>query len=279
MAGETRLTSPPQTVPPSIDQSGLVFAAARFGFPARWHTCTCGARHSPHPASSRRCRSARCSPHSSPTRNPPSLSQVMTSRSRAVEATPSSLSRAPSGSIFGCRRRDRGRGQRIRRQLPAQVPQELPPPVSLGRQPGPGQLIAQLPVHPQSHHLLLDGKSYRPRRRPGQHKPASASRGRHDQRRRLRRRSPLTRGCRARAGGRAAPRVRGRPLQPKRDCRRRTTSTGGKCLVNVHAKSRLAWSLCLPRGQAARARPAGLPSPGRGASDDPVTGTTDDPQH
>ena len=32
-----------------------------------------------------------------------------------------------------------------------------------------------------SHHLLLDGKSYRPRRRPGQHKPASAARGRHDQ--------------------------------------------------------------------------------------------------
>ena len=26
-----------------------------------------------------------------------------------------------------------------------------------------------------SHHLLLDGKSYRPRRRPGQHKPGPAS--------------------------------------------------------------------------------------------------------
>ena len=26
-----------------------------------------------------------------------------------------------------------------------------------------------------SHHLLLDGKSYRPRRRPGQHKPAPAA--------------------------------------------------------------------------------------------------------
>jgi hypothetical protein len=33
--------------------------------------------------------------------------------------------------------------------------------------------------------------------------------------------------------------VRVRPSSLKRDCDRRTTSTGGKCLVNVHAKSRL----------------------------------------
>jgi hypothetical protein len=33
--------------------------------------------------------------------------------------------------------------------------------------------------------------------------------------------------------------VRVRPSSPKRGCDRRTTSTGGKCLVNVHAKSRL----------------------------------------
>ena len=33
--------------------------------------------------------------------------------------------------------------------------------------------------------------------------------------------------------------VRVRPSSPKRDCARRTTSTGGKALVNVHAKSRL----------------------------------------
>jgi len=63
------------------------------------------------------------------------------------------------------------------------------------------------------------------------------------------------------AGTRRA-RVRGRPLQPKRDCRRRTTSTDERCLVTVHAKSRLAWSLCRPRGQETRARPAGLPFPG-----------------
>ena len=33
--------------------------------------------------------------------------------------------------------------------------------------------------------------------------------------------------------------VRVRPSSLKRDCDRRTTSTGEKCLVNVHAKSRL----------------------------------------
>ena len=33
--------------------------------------------------------------------------------------------------------------------------------------------------------------------------------------------------------------VRVRPSSLKRDCDRRATSTGGKCLVNVHAKSRL----------------------------------------
>jgi hypothetical protein len=33
--------------------------------------------------------------------------------------------------------------------------------------------------------------------------------------------------------------VRVRPSSPKRDCARRTTSTGGKAPVNVHAKSRL----------------------------------------
>src|SRR5689334_21432825 len=34
--------------------------------------------------------------------------------------------------------------------------------------------------------------------------------------------------------------VRVRPSSPKRDCGPRTTDTDGKCLVNVHAKSRLA---------------------------------------
>ena len=33
--------------------------------------------------------------------------------------------------------------------------------------------------------------------------------------------------------------VRARPSNLKHDCDRRTTSTGGRCLVNVHAKSRL----------------------------------------
>ena len=33
--------------------------------------------------------------------------------------------------------------------------------------------------------------------------------------------------------------IRVRPSSLKRDCDRRTTSTGEKCLVNVHAKSRL----------------------------------------
>jgi hypothetical protein len=33
--------------------------------------------------------------------------------------------------------------------------------------------------------------------------------------------------------------VRVRPSSLKRDCHRRTTSTGERCLVNVHAKSRL----------------------------------------
>jgi hypothetical protein len=33
--------------------------------------------------------------------------------------------------------------------------------------------------------------------------------------------------------------VRARPSRLKRDCASRATSTGGKCLVNVHAKSRL----------------------------------------
>ena len=39
--------------------------------------------------------------------------------------------------------------------------------------------------------------------------------------------------------GDGPPSVRARPSSLKRDCDRRTTSTGGKCLVYVHAKSRL----------------------------------------
>ena len=71
---------------------------------------------------------------------------------------------------------------------------------------------------------------------------------------RLRRRSPHGGLPRSGRGTRRA-RVRDRPLQPKRGCHRRTTSTGEKCLADVHAKPRLAWSLCRPRGQEARARP------------------------
>ena len=70
-----------------------------------------------------------------------------------------------------------------------------------------------------SHHLLLDGKSYRPRRRPGQHKPGPGQPAPAMTRRwRLRRRSLFRRSCRARAGGRAAHRVRGRPPGLKGAC-------------------------------------------------------------
>ena len=49
--------------------------------------------------------------------------------------------------------------------------------------------------------------------------------------------------------------VRARPSSPKRNCARRTTSTGGKLPVNVHAKSRLALEcLCGHSGQKPRAR-------------------------
>ena len=55
-----------------------------------------------------------------------------------------------------------------------------------------------------SHHLLLDGKSYRPRRRPGQHTPAPPRRGRHNQEGGGFAAAHPPGGCRARAGGRAA---------------------------------------------------------------------------
>jgi len=49
--------------------------------------------------------------------------------------------------------------------------------------------------------------------------------------------------------------VRACPSSIKRDCDRGTTSTGGKCLVNVHAKSRLTLeTLCGHSGQQTRAR-------------------------
>ena len=78
---------------------------------------------------------------------------------------------------------------------------------------------------------------------------------------------PLTprRCCRVQAGGRAAQGYGAGPSSQSVTVAGRTTSTGEKCLVNVHAKSRLAWSLCRPRGQPARARPGGLPFP-RGAA-------------
>ena len=94
MAGLTRFTIPPVTTPPVTSQSSFVLAAARLGFPGRWHTCTCGAAHCPHAASARRCRSARCSPVSSPIRSPPSASHVTTSRSRAVLTAASNRGRA-----------------------------------------------------------------------------------------------------------------------------------------------------------------------------------------
>jgi len=43
--------------------------------------------------------------------------------------------------------------------------------------------------------------------------------------------------------------ARARPSCIKHDCDRRATNTGGKCLVNVHAKSRLILEICLPEGQ------------------------------
>src|SRR6266536_3032710 len=52
-----------------------------------------------------------------------------------------------------------------------------------------------------SHHLLLEGKSYRPRCRPASTSPAPPRRAR----------------------------VRGRPLQPKRDCRRQDNEYRWKC--------------------------------------------------
>ena len=67
-----------------------------------------------------------------------------------------------------------------------------------------------------SHHLLLDGKSYRPRRRPGRTGPvpAAAPRPPYPTRRRLRRRSPQGRLPRPGRGTRRA-RIRGRPSGPK----------------------------------------------------------------
>jgi hypothetical protein len=50
--------------------------------------------------------------------------------------------------------------------------------------------------------------------------------------------------------------VRARPSGLKRNCDRRTTSTGGMCPVDVHAKSRLTPEcLCGHSGQRPRARP------------------------
>jgi hypothetical protein len=50
--------------------------------------------------------------------------------------------------------------------------------------------------------------------------------------------------------------VRVRPSSLKRDCDRRAASTGEKCLVNVHPRSRAwPWSLCGHSGQKPRARP------------------------
>jgi hypothetical protein len=60
--------------------------------------------------------------------------------------------------------------------------------------------------------------------------------------------------------------VRVRPSSLKRDCGRRTTSTGGKFLVNVHARSRLTLEPLRPlrsetMGQAEPARTGRGPSP------------------
>ena len=53
--------------------------------------------------------------------------------------------------------------------------------------------------------------------------------------------------------------VRARPSSIKRDCDRRTTSTGRKCLVNVHAKSRLIPELYGHSGQKTKGQAGACP--------------------
>ena len=79
--------------------------------------------------------------------------------------------------------------------------------------------------------------------------------------------------------------VRVRPSSLKRDCNRRTTSAGGKCLVNVHAKSLDTGDLYEHSGQKTRARPEPAwtgrgPSPsGCGAVTRAVPGARDSCSH
>src|SRR6266567_3522741 len=80
-----------------------------------------------------------------------------------------------------------------------------------------------------SHHLLLEGKSYRPRRRPASTSPAPPRRARHDQKGGGFAAAHPRRCCRVPGRGTRRARVRGRPLQPKRDCRRQDNEYRWKC--------------------------------------------------
>ena len=170
IAGLTRLISPPHTMPSSMRQECLVLASASFGLLGRWQTCTCGVRHCPHAASSRKCRSIRCRLHSSPIRRPPSTSQVTTSRSRAEYTASNSFSRAPSGSIFGCRRRGPCGAERIGRQRRCCVTQKRAAPIEPRRQPSLVEALAELWVDPQRGLVQIEtfqaGRRNRQRRKP-----------------------------------------------------------------------------------------------------------------
>ena len=115
MAGLTRLTSPPVTVPSSTRHGCLVLASAPFGLPGRWQTCRCAERHWPQAGvlaqvQVDQVQPAQLTDPQAPVRQPGHHQPVP-----GGLTTPSSRSRAPSGSIFGCRRRGPGRGQRVSR--------------------------------------------------------------------------------------------------------------------------------------------------------------------
>ena len=126
-----------------------------------------------------------------------------------------------------------------------------------GRRPGGGLLRDRGPRNPGPANRVRN-----PRRQPAhrRHRDRARRRNRTGQPRRPaptpRRDDPL-RPVVTRPGlrsGDGPPSVRARPSGLKRDCDRRTTSTGEWCLVSAHAKSRLTAETCGHSGQRTRAR-------------------------
>ena len=104
MAGLTRLTSPPVTVPPSARQGCLVLASAPLGFPGRWQRAGAGSG-TPRRPRLPQVQVGQVQPAEladpQATVGQPGHDQPVPRRARhAQQALPGAL-----GSIFGCRRR------------------------------------------------------------------------------------------------------------------------------------------------------------------------------